>query len=275
MIRFTILVAALYGICCAMAWGEGVPPPGDAASRPGPAMVDGGARLGNKNGTQERLPVNGPTPHAGPIAVDHGGSLLRATLAAQANPSLDVVPYNAASAMAVAEQQPRVMKKHDMVTIIVREESQASATGTTDLKKSADFDAKIDSYVKMNLSKLQLQSVTPTNALELKAEGSRNFKGESQVDRTDTFTARIGAEVIDVKPNGTLILQAKKHIKTDEEEQEFILTGTCRAEDIQPDNTVVSNQLNDLDVHKVTKGAARDGTKRGLIPRLLDAFSPF
>src|SRR5258708_35493546 len=177
--------------------------------------------------------------------------------------------------MAVAQEKPRVIKKHDLVTIIVREESQSSSTGTTDLKKNSDIDAKIDAYVKLNLKKLSLDAKNPATSPEIKAEFSRNFKGDATVDRSDTLTARIGAEVLDVKPNGTLVLQARKRIKTDEEEQEFILTGVCRAEDVGPDNTVLSNTLNDLDVRKGTKGAARDTTKRGWIPRLLDFANPF
>jgi flagellar L-ring protein precursor FlgH len=175
----------------------------------------------------------------------------------------------------VPEAKPREIKKHDLVTIIVAEDSQSSSKGTSDLKKTADFDAKLDSYVKLNLAQLSAKAVTPAVTPEVKGEFQRNFKGDATVDRQDTFTARIGAEVIDVKPNGTLVIQAKKHIKTDEEEQDFVLTGVCRAVDLTPDNTILSNTLHDLDVHKVTKGAARDTTKRGLIPRLLDFVNPF
>ncbi len=266
MIRLTILVVSLYGICCAMAWGDVTPaapdPSNHSGNRSTPAAVEGASRF--------RSPGD-----SGPVTMDHGGSLVRATLQAAASPNSDVVGYNAASSMAVPDPVPRVLKKHDLVTIIVREESQSGTKGTTDLKKNADFDAKIDSYVKLNLAKVALNAQTPTVAPELKLEGTRNFKGDAQVDRTDTFTARIGAEVLDVKPNGTLVIQARKHIKNDEEEQELILTGTCRAEDVGPDNSILSNTLNDLDVRKVTKGAARDTTKRGFLPRLLDTFSPF
>ena len=100
-------------------------------------------------------------------------------------------------------------------------------------------------------------------------------KGEATVDRSDSLTARITAEVVDVKPNGTLVLQAHKFIKTDDEEQEFTLTGTCRAEDVTPDNSVLSTTLHDLNVKKNSKGAARDTTKRGWVPRLLDFINPF
>ena len=80
---------------------------------------------------------------------------------------------------------------------------------------------------------------------------------------------------MDVKPNGTLIVQARKRIKTDEEEQQFILTGVCRVEDITADNAILSTQLFDLELQKNHKGAVRDATKRGILPKLLDWINPF
>jgi flagellar L-ring protein precursor FlgH len=250
MIRYTLVVAAVYFICCAMAWGQ-----------PAPATSAEPSRGAYESRTVPRV----REPQA-PVSAD----------VAAAN-SLTEPPanYAAASSMAVPKKQPRTLKQHDLVQIIVREESQATTTGLTDLQKSSDLDAKVDSYVKLNLSKLSLDGKTPAITPEIKGEFSRNLKGQAQVDRTDTLTARIGAEVLDIKPNGTIVLQARKHIKTDDEEQEFVLTGVCRAEDVSPDNTILSNTLSDLDVRKSTKGAARDTTKRGWIPRLLDFANPF
>src|SRR5439155_437728 len=72
------------------------------------------------------------------------------------------------------------------------------------------------------------------NPPSVKASGSRNLKGEAKLERTDHFLARITAEVVDVKPNGTFAIAARKFIKKDEEEQEFILTGVCRGGDFAP-----------------------------------------
>jgi flagellar L-ring protein precursor FlgH len=258
MIRFTLLVTALYGICCVMAWGQPIPRESEARP-PVPPSAD------------EQRPAA-----EGPISVPHTGSLLKAQLARDPKKEdPDRVKYSAMSIMAVPQQKPRVVKKHDLVTIIVREESQSSSQGTTDLKRNTDLNAQVDAWVSLNLKKLALDAHAPGTAPQIKGEFSRDFKGDASVDRTDTFTARIGAEVMDVKPNGTIVLQAHKHIKSDEEEQEFTLTGTCRAEDIGPDNTVLSNTLNDLDVRKNVKGAAKDTTKRGWITRLLDWGNPF
>jgi flagellar L-ring protein precursor FlgH len=80
---------------------------------------------------------------------------------------------------------------------------------------------------------------------------------------------------MDVKPNGNLVLSATKHVKMDEEEQYFTLTGVCRAEDVTADNTILSTQLENLDFVKTTKGAVHDTAKRGFIPKLLDTLNPF
>jgi flagellar L-ring protein precursor FlgH len=78
-----------------------------------------------------------------------------------------------------------------------------------------------------------------------------------------------------VKPNGTLVLQARKKIKNDEEEQILLCSGICRVEDITPDNTVLSTQLFDLEFTKTNKGQVRNTTRTGLIHKLLDFVNPF
>jgi flagellar L-ring protein precursor FlgH len=219
-----------------------------------------------------------PPPPIGAIVERNGGSLARAQLGAGPFGAGERIPGASdaanASYFAVPEQQPKLLRKHDLVTIIVRENSAFSTDATTDLKHSADFDAQIDDYVTL-MGGFGLESHTPTNPIELKTLAARDFNGQGTVNRTDSLTISITAAVLDVKPNGTLVLEAKKTIKTDEELQDIQLVGTCRVQDITADNSVLSTQLYDLQVTKTHKGAVRDTTKRGFIPRMLDWINPF
>jgi flagellar L-ring protein precursor FlgH len=61
----------------------------------------------------------------------------------------------------------------------------------------------------------------------------------------------------------------------DEEVQNIVLSGTCRAEDVTADNTVLSTQLYDKNVVKTTKGQVRDTSTRGWAAKLLDYLNPF
>jgi len=238
-----------------------------------PGTTPNATRDSRRTDVPQQPPTNSAA-QTGIVMQKTGGSLLQAQL--QAAPDPRQVKASQISYIAVPEPEPKVLKKHDLVTIIVREESQISSKGTNDFKRSADYDAKIDSFVKLKVYPPAILPLTPSqNPAEIKMEGSRDFSGSGDLERTDSFVARITAEVLDVKPNGTLVLQARKRIKTDEEEQAFILTGTCRAQDITADNTVLSTQLYDLELQKNHKGDVRQATKRGWLPKLLDLVNPF
>lgn len=206
----------------------------------------------------------------------HRGSLLRASLAARGAPAGKAGdPLEATSFFYVPEPEPRVIRKHDLVTIVIREESQSKSDAKANMKRESDIDARIEEFFKIASGALLTGGAITDPVPSIKASAEREFKGNGKVDRTDSFTARIQAEVVDVKPNGTLVLQARKRIKTDEDEQTFILSGICRADDVTALNSVLSTQLFDLELHKTTRGPVRDSTKRGAVHKFLDWLNPF
>jgi flagellar L-ring protein precursor FlgH len=264
MVRISVMSLAALAVCCSAAFAQTAPPPTPTAS--------------TNSGTRERPTTSlaqqaAEAQNSASLMSTNGGSLLRASLTAAPDPAR--AGLKNVSVFAVPEPEPKTIKKHDLVTIIVREESEVSSQGTSDLKRQSDIDAKIDAFARLNLANLALQPAVGATPPEIKASGTRNFKGEATVDRTDSVILRVTGEVLDVKPNGTLVLQARKKIKNDEEEQTLICSGTCRVEDITPDNTVLSTQLFDLEFTKTNKGQVRNTTKTGLIHKLLDFVNPF
>jgi flagellar basal body L-ring protein FlgH len=55
----------------------------------------------------------------------------------------------------------------------------------------------------------------------------------------------------------------------------MVLTGTCRAEDVTADNSVLSTQLHDLTVKKTHTGEVRNAGRKGWIPKIVDIINPF
>ena len=191
-------------------------------------------------------------------------------VAVSSDPNAPAAPR---SYLEVPAPVPKVIRKHDLVTIIIREDSQSSSSGKADSNKEATLDARIDEFIKFSPHLTGGGVTDPVPSIKM--SGKRELKSDGAVDRMDSLTFRITAEVLDVKPNGTLVLQARKRVKTDDEQQEMVMSGTCRVDDVQPDNTILSTQLHDLDVAKKTIGSVRDATKRGFLPKLLDLLNPF
>src|SRR6478672_8113719 len=81
--------------------------------------------------------TNNTAAETGMIMQRSGGSLLKAALAAKPDPSQ--VRISQASFLTVPEQQPKKLKKHDLVTIVIREESDIQSKGENDFQKDAHF----------------------------------------------------------------------------------------------------------------------------------------
>lgn len=184
----------------------------------------------------------------------------------------------AVSLTAVALPPPRKFARHDLITIIVRESVENDSSSSLETEKDVQVSGEIAAFPRLMIKDLlegQLRNNNITDGPEVDVKFSNSFEGEGDYARRDTFIARITARVIDVKPNGTLVLEARKFIESDGETLEMILTGTCRKEDVQADNTVLSTQLYDMHLVKNHDGEVRRASKKGILTKVLDAIFNF
>jgi hypothetical protein len=81
-----------------------------------------------------------------------GGSMFQAQAAAItiANTNAPTVGIASISVFAVPRPQPKLIKAHDLITIIIREESEVSSQGSSDLKRNAYIAAQADQLLKLN-----------------------------------------------------------------------------------------------------------------------------
>jgi len=172
--------------------------------------------------------------------------------------------------------EPRRFAKHDIVTIIVDESSRQESSQSLDTKKEYDTSGSVNALLDpLQLLELRLRQGALNDVQLIDLEADRDFKGEGDYEREDRFSARISARVIEVKPNGTLLVEAKTYIKTDEEEQTLVLSGLARPEDVTTQNTVRSSQLANLAVIRQNEGQVAESAKKGIITKVLDALFAF
>ena len=183
------------------------------------------------------------------------------------------------SLFAVASPEPRTIQKHDLVQIIVRETSRAKSKHELDAEKSWSLDGSIDSFPAFMLPDLlefQLRNSDPDNfPIDLGVNFDKEFEGEGEYKREDDLTARLTAEVIEVQPNGNLVLEARTSIRNDEEVLAIKVTGICRQDDVTVLNTILSNQIHDLRIDKTHTGELKKANEKGIIAKVLDAIFAF
>ena len=182
------------------------------------------------------------------------------------------------SMIAVADAKPRTFRRHDLVQIIVQETSRAESTSELETAKEYDISGSVSAFPDISLSdllQLQIYAGRTTNLPALGVEFDKEFAGEGDYKREDTITTRLTAEVIAIRPNGNLVLEARTYIRTDDEETTIMVTGECRQEDVTTANTVISHRIHDLRVEKMNKGELRKASEKGLIASFLDAIFAF
>ena len=178
------------------------------------------------------------------------------------------------SAATLPEQ--RKFAVNDLVTIIVRESTESKANAFLETEKTTEIDGGIDAIPKVDLSNLNLGAANfsrgnPRVGLDM----SKGFEGDGSFGRKDTFTTRLTARVIDVKPNGLLVLEARKHMRTDKETLSLVITGTCRSLDVAGDNSVLSTNLAGLRVAKEHEGEVKRATKKGILTQIFEGIFAF
>lgn len=172
--------------------------------------------------------------------------------------------------------KPRTFSINHLITIIIRETASHATSGSVTAERDSSIDGSLDAWVKLKTGNWELRPERFADGKpEVAAQLKREFDGSGKASRTDTITARITGRIIDIKPNGNLVIEASKRIETDEESYVVTVTGTCRTEDVNADNSVLSTELADLEVIKRSQGNVKDATKRGLLHKVLDATNLF
>lgn len=176
----------------------------------------------------------------------------------------------------------------DILTIVVQENTSASQTARIKTYDSVQGGAGIFPAINATFNQF-LQALpnwissaagVPYNdgdvtipTLDLAASGEWNGGGDTQ--NTLTVTNRTAVTVVDVLPNGNLVVEGAKIIRSAQESQYAYMRGIVRPVDIRPDNTILSTQIADAQVEFIPEGELTEAQRKGWLLRAWDKVKPF
>lgn len=185
-------------------------------------------------------------------------------------------PLAMVSLMIVEPPQPRVFQEHDLVTIIVSERSKLDRKLETDTEKKYTEEIAFAKFINMlQLLEMRIEQVPEDKLPEIALKTKTKLEADAKTKQEDQFTDRLTARVLEVKPNGTLVLEARRSWTTDEDSTVVTLSGICRSEDVTDKNTIQSNQMFDVAMNVQNSGEMRRTNTKGLIPRVLETIFNF
>ena len=149
----------------------------------------------------------------------------------------------------------KAFRVHDVVMIVVSESLSASAGGQVKNTRASNANSGMTGLLGTLSSTSRLQNlVGQSSASGLTAQG------QSTTD--SSLATTFGGEVVDVLPNGMLVVQATRQLTFSQQTQLIKLRGLVRPEDVSAQNQVQSAAMTDLELEVTGKGIVTDSTYR-------------
>lgn len=177
--------------------------------------------------------------------------------------------WSPSSRLADGARDLRASQVDDLVTIVVSEQSNATATGATKTARSSKVSNSVTALAGVTRAAGPLSNLAG-------ASGQSSLDGQGTTSRQTNMTTTLTARVVAVLPNGNLVLSGSKDVQVNSERQEVMVRGVIRPIDLGADNQVSSERLAQLEVKINGKGVVNDAVRRPFILyRILLGILPF
>ena len=169
----------------------------------------------------------------------------------------------------------KTWKEHDQITIIVIESSTVSRTQELETEKESELAAEVAAWSDFFSNGSLFTQNTGVNLPKVEIAGAMDFEGEGDYGSKEQITFRTTATVLEVLPNGNLVLESRHTTKTDNEMTVKTVTGICNPRHVAPDDTVLHWRLYDLDLNVQNTGFVKDAANKGILTQIADFIFAF
>lgn len=172
------------------------------------------------------------------------------------------------------EAEQRELQLHDIVTVLVDYRAAMVTEGDGNSRRNLNFNAILRDWIKFdgkNIFPAPQSNGDPSIQTSLNSQ----FKTQADMEMRDSLSFRIAAQVVDIRPNGNLVIEARRDIEANGERWQQCLTGEVRRQSIGPDRTVRSDDIAGLQIRKLSNGFIKDSYTRGWFAQWYGHWKPF
>ncbi len=174
----------------------------------------------------------------------------------------------------------RARRVGDILTIQLVEKMRANKKAKTDVAKENTTGISnptiLGSAPQFNTPGFIPLASNSNNNLAFGLESKNDFKGDGKSEQSNLLEGSITVTVVEVLPNGYLVVRGEKRIGINQGNEYIRLSGIVRPIDIDSTNTIVSTRLADPTIVYVGDGALADANEMGWLARFFNsALFPF
>jgi len=149
----------------------------------------------------------------------------------------------------------KAIRLHDVVSVVVSESLAASTDGQVKNSRASNASSSLSGL---------FGALKSANAMQhlVNANSASGLTAQGQSTTNSSLSTTFGAEVVDVLPNGMLVVQATRQLTFSQQTQLIKLRGLVRPEDVSAQNQVQSTAMTDLELEVTGKGIVNDSTYR-------------
>ena len=155
----------------------------------------------------------------------------------------------------------------DTLTIQIVENVSASQKSSSTANRSSSLAAGVSAFPLFNAGTLGKLSVGTSSA--------NDFSGKGDTESANTFAGSITATVVEVLPNGHLVVTGEKQIGVNQNVDVLRFSGTVDPRSILPGSFVSSTQVANARIESRGRGAQAEAQTVGILARFFMALLPF
>ena len=145
----------------------------------------------------------------------------------------------------------------DILTIVISESTTISDTRSSSNSKSGknSLDAGVGIFDFIKAASIG---------------GSDSFKADGSAASKNTTRGNVTVTVVDVQPNGNLVLEGTQSIWNNKNEHKITFKGICRPEDVTASNTISSTKIASATVRFDGKGPLNAKQRQGILTQVFN-----
>ena len=174
--------------------------------------------------------------------------------------------YHAASYRPPFEDR-RARMVGDVVTILITENVTASQKSSSTSNRTSSMDAGVSAF--------PFASAATLGKLSLNSSTNNDFAGAGATESANRFSGSITTTVVDVLPNGHLVVAGEKQIGVNQNVDVLRFSGTVDPRSLLPGSIVASTQMANVRIESRGRGAQAEVQAMGWLGRFFNSVAPF